>query len=160
MRLQTLCEYGCWCVLSSGGLRRPASEHPTPYSLLRNHSSPSFCLGPLSALFLAIDSQCRLQDMDEEAHAAMAEDDEVVYYVNMDSAGWVEQHVRRHVYLELKLECTRNRMRNEHRARDDWVCLYCRNTIPSKLRLTDHRCGGCPWTSERQRDNVGTLGVP
>ena len=105
---------------------------------------PSFFLRPLSALFLAIDSQCRLQDMDDEAHAAMAEDDEVVYYVNRDSAGWVEQHVRRHVYLELKLESTRNRTRNEHRARDDWVCLYCKGTFPSKLRLTDHRCGGCP----------------
>ena len=99
-----------------------------------NRNPSSFCCGPLSALLLAIDSQSCLQDMD----------DEVVYYVNRDSAGWVEQHVRRHVYIELKLECTRNRVRNEHRARDDWVCVYCRGSFPSKLRLTDHRCGGCP----------------
>jgi hypothetical protein len=99
-----------------------------------NHNPSSFFFGPLSALLLAIDSQCRLQDMD----------DKVVYYVNRDSAGWVEQHVRRHVYIELKLACTRNRTRNEYRAKDDWVCVYCRGSFPSKLRLTDHRCGGCP----------------
>lgn len=99
-----------------------------------NPNPASFYFGPLSALLLTIDSQSCLQDMD----------DEVVYYVNRDSAGWVEQHVRCHVYIELKLECTRNRVRNEHRARDDWVCVYCRGSFPSKLRLTDHRCGGCP----------------
>lgn len=104
----------------------------------------SFFLGPLSALFMAIDSQGCLQDMDCEAEATMAERDEVVYYVNRDSAGWVEQHVRQRVYIELKLECTRNRTRNGDKARDDWMCLYCRGSFPRKLRLTDHRVGGCP----------------
>lgn len=82
--------------------------------------------------------------MDREPQAPMAEEDEVKYYVNMDSARWVEQHVRRHVYIELKLECSRNRSRNVHKARDDWLCLYCRGSFPSKLQLTYHRVGGCP----------------
>ena len=77
-------------------------------------------------------------------NAYAREDDEVVYYVNRDFVGWVEQHVRRHVYIELKLECTRNRTQNVHKARDDWLCLYCRGSFPSKLRLTDHRVWGCP----------------
>jgi hypothetical protein len=106
------------------GFGDPRAPNPNPSSLF---------FGPLGTLLLAIDSQSRVQDMD----------DEVVYYVNRDSAGWVEQHVRRHVYIELKLECYGNRTRNEHRARDDWVCVYCRGTFPSKLRLTDHRCSGC-----------------
>ena len=109
-----------------------------------NTSPSSFFLEPLSALFMAIDSHACLQERDCEAEATMAERDEVVYYVNRDSQGWVEQHVRRHVYIELKLECTRNRTRNGDKARDDWMCLYCRGSFPSKLRLTDHRVGGCP----------------
>jgi hypothetical protein len=86
------------------GFGDPRAPNPNPSSLF---------FGPLGTLLLAIDSQSRVQDMD----------DEVVYYVNRDSAGWVEQHVRRHVYIELKLECYGNRTRNEHRARDDWVCV-------------------------------------
>ena len=79
-----------------------------------------------------------------QAEAPPLEKHEVTYYVNRDSAGWVEQRVRRRVYIELKLECTRNRSSSVHKARDDWLCLYCRGTFPSKLRLTDHRVGGCP----------------
>ena len=121
--------------------------HPRPLRhiprVASTHSS-SFFLRPLRALFMAIDSHCCLHDIDCQAEAPMQENDEVVYYVNMDSAGWVEQHVRRHVYIELKLECTRNRIQNVHKARDDWLCLYCRGSFPSKLRLTNHRVGGCP----------------
>lgn len=98
---------------------------------------PGFMLPRETALFLAIDHQCRLQGMDSS-------EDEVVYYVNRDFCGWVEQRVRRRVYIELKLECTRNRRRDVQKARDDWVCLYCGASFPSKLRLTDHRVVGCP----------------
>jgi hypothetical protein len=86
--------------------------------------------------------QCRFQNMKHRSQAAMSEE-EVIYYINMDSAGWVEQHIRRHVYIELKLDCTRNRSREVHKAMDDWLCLYCAQTFSSKLRLTDHRVGGC-----------------
>ena len=48
------------------------------------------------------------------------------------------------MYIELKLECTRNRSWEVHKSRDDWLCLYCARTFPSKLRLTDHQVGGCP----------------
>ena len=122
---------------------------PPGEGLCNSHIAPaatshpsSFFLRPLSALLMAIDSQCHMQDMDRQPEAP--EVDEVIYYVNRDSAGWVEQHVRRRVYIELKLECTRNRTRNGHRARDDWLCVYCRGSFLSKLRLTDHRVGGCP----------------
>ena len=99
-------------------------------------------LAPELALFLAIDFDCFLQNM---ASATGAREDQVVtYYVNRDSAGWVEQCVRRRVYIELKLECTRNRCMDNQKARDDWLCLYCRASFPSKLRLTDHRVVGCP----------------
>lgn len=87
--------------------------------------------------------QCCIQDMEHQSQSAVSEE-EVIYYVNRDSAGWVEQHVQRRVYIELKLECTRNRSREVHKSRDDWLCLYCAGTFPSKLRLTDHRVGGCP----------------
>lgn len=122
----------------------PQQGTPRHIPCAANSNRSSIFFGPLSALLVAIDSQSPVQDLDDKVEAAMAEDNEVVYYVNRDSAGWVEQHVRRHVYLELKLECYRHRIRNEHRARDDWVCLYCRGTFLSKLRLTDHRCVGCP----------------
>ena len=102
----------------------------------------SFFLRRLSALLEAIDSQCPVQDMDCQPEAAG--DDEVIYFVNRDSAWWVEQHVKRRVYIELKLECYSNRTRNVHKARDDWLCVYCRGSFLSKLRLTDHRVGGCP----------------
>ena len=69
-------------------------------------------LPPETALFLAIDLHCRLQNMDSGAHWACNEGDEVVYYVNKDFSRWVEQHVRRRVYIELKLECTRNQSRD------------------------------------------------
>jgi hypothetical protein len=108
-----------------------------------SQESAFFC-EPLSALFMAIDCQGCVQDPEREAEATMAEGDEVVYYVNRDSAGWVEQHVRRRVYIELKLECTRNRTRIGDKSRDDWMCVYCKGAFPSKLRLTDHRVGGCP----------------
>lgn len=122
------------CRSSSPRLLRHIARAAT-----RHH--PSSFLTPLTALFRAIDSQCRMQDMDSQP--AAAEDEEVIYYVNRDSAGWVEQHVRRRVYIELKMECTRNRTRNVHKARDDWLCVYCRGSFLSKLRLTDHRVGGC-----------------
>ena len=101
-----------------------------------------FMLGPEKALFHAIDFHLSLQKMDSCRGAPEA--DEVTYYVNRDSAGWVEQRVRRRVYIELKLECTRNRSRDTQKARDDWLCVYCKGSFPSKLRLTDHRVVGCP----------------
>ena len=82
--------------------------------------------------------------MDAEGQASWPREDEVTYFVNRDSQGWVQQTVRRRVYIELKLECTSNRSRDGHKARDDWLCVYCRNSYPSKLRLTDHRVLGCP----------------
>jgi hypothetical protein len=109
---------------------RGATRHP-----------PSFFLRNLSALFKAIDSECRMQEMGSQPEAR--EGDEVIYYVNRDTSGWVQQHVRRRVYIELKLECTRNRTRNHNKARDDWLCVYCKGSFLSKLRLTDHRLGGC-----------------
>ena len=116
-------------------LTLPRSQISTP---------PPFMLPPQAALFLAIDVHCRMQDMDCRAQSPLTEDDHVVYYVNRDFAGWVQQRVRRRVYLELKLECTRNRSRDVQKSRDDWLCLYCRGQFPSKLRLTDHRVVGCP----------------
>jgi hypothetical protein len=62
--------------------------------------------------------------MDSAAHTSLGVEDEVVYYVNRDFSGWVEQRVKRRVYIELKMECTRNRKRDVQKARDDWVCLY------------------------------------
>ena len=108
---------------------------PTPRPL--QFPLAGFMLPPQTALFLAIDLHCHLQGMDST-------DDEVVYYVNRDFSGWVEQRVTRRVYIELKLECTRNRKRDNQKARDDWLCLYCGGSFPSKLRLTDHRVVGCP----------------
>ena len=64
--------------------------------------------------------------------------------VNRDVVGWVAQRVTRRVYIELKIECTRNRSRDGQKARDDWVCVYGKGSLPSKLRLTDHRVSGCP----------------
>ena len=125
------------------------SHHSQPCTLL--HSScasdilhSGFRLAPETALFLAIDLHCFLQTMARGARAPVSEDDEVTYYVNRDFAGWVEQRVRRRAYVELKLELTRNRSRDVQKARDDWLCLYCRGYFPSKLRLTDHRVVGCP----------------
>ena len=109
-----------------------------------NFLPSSFMLPPETALFLAIDMHCRLQDMDSGAQRPANDTDEVVYYVNRDWSGWVEQRVRRRVYIELKLECTRNRSRDNQKARDDWICLYCKASFTSKLRLTDHRVVGCP----------------
>ena len=103
---------------------------------------PQCLLAPETALFFAIDLDRSLQIMESYTGAPTA--DEVTYYVNKDSAGWVEQRVRRRVYIELKLECTRNRSRDTQKARDDWLCVYCRASFPSKLRLTDHRVVGCP----------------
>jgi hypothetical protein len=99
-------------------------------------------LAPEMALFLAIDLHRSLQEMDSYTGAPGA--DEVTYYVNRDSQGWVEQRVKRRVYIELKLECTRHRSRDNQKARDDWLCVFCKASFPSKLRLTDHRVLGCP----------------
>ena len=112
--------------------------------MLANFQSPSFMLPPQTALFQATDLHCRMQNMDCGAQTPFTEDDQVVYFVNRDFAGWVQQRVRRRVYIELKLESTRNRSRDVQKARDDWLCLYCRGSFPSKLRLTDHRVVGCP----------------
>ena len=109
-----------------------------------NFQPPSLMLPPQSALFRAIDLHCRMQNMDCGAQPPFTDDDQVVYFVNRDFAGWVQQRVRRRVYIELKLECTRNRSRDVQKARDDWLCLYCKGSFPSKLRLTDHRVVGCP----------------
>ena len=115
-----------------------------PSPRLSTFLPPSFMLPPETALFLAIDLHCRMQNMDSGAQTPFSEDDQVLYYVNRDFPGWVQQRVRRRVYIELKLECTRNRVRDHHKARDSWLCLYCRGSFPSKLRLTDHRVVGCP----------------
>ena len=104
----------------------------------------SFMMAPQYALFRAIDLHCVVQTMEAAAEAAFREVDEVTYFVNRDSQGWVQQTVKRRVYIELKLECTRNRCRDGHKSRDVWLCVYCRSSFPSKLRLTDHRVGGCP----------------
>lgn len=109
-----------------------------------NFQPPSFRLPPETALFLAIDMHCRLQNMHSRSQGPVTNEDVVIYYVNRDWSGWVEQRVTRRVYIELKLECTRNRSRDHHKARDDWICLYCRGSFRSKLRLTDHRVVGCP----------------
>ena len=85
--------------------------------------------------------ECREWNLQEDRPP---QDDHVIYYVNRDVAGWVAQRVTRRVYIELKLECTRNRCRDGQKARDDWLCVYCKHTFPSKLRLTDHRVSGCP----------------
>ena len=111
-------------------------------SVPQAHCHP-FMLAPETALFLAIDMHCSLQKMDSRRGATNPKVDEVTYYVNRDSAGWVEQRVRRRVYIELKLECTRNRCKDAQKARDDWLCVYCKGSFPSKLRLTDHRVVGC-----------------
>lgn len=101
-------------------------------------------LAPQYALFRAIDLHCVVQTMEAEGEPQFPEEDQVTYFVNRDSQGWVQQTVRRRVYIELKLECTRNRCRDAQKSRDDWLCVYCRSAFPSKLRLTDHRVGGCP----------------
>ena len=125
-----------------GGNNFSAPRTLRDVACVRGRHFPPFPLAPEMALFLAIDLHRSLQIMD--SHARAPEQDEVVYYVNRDSAGWVEQRVRRRVYIELKLECTRNRSRDNQKARDDWLCVYCRASFPSKLRLTDHRVVGCP----------------
>ena len=100
--------------------------------------------------------------MDAEGEQSWPREDEVTYFVNRDSQGWVQQTVRRRVYIELKLECTRNRIRDGHKARDDWLCAYCKCSFPSKLRLTDHRVGaGVPmWTRDSYWHKDGASSVP
>ena len=105
---------------------------------------PPLMMAPETALFLAIDLDCSVQNMQSSRRPPPPEDDHVTYFVNRDAAGWVAQRVTRRVYLELKLECTRNRSRDGQKARDDWICVYCKGSFPSKLRLTDHRVSGCP----------------
>jgi hypothetical protein len=82
-------------VLGFGFLRMAVDAFPpvegsrrsSPRHLARAGTShpPSFFLRPLSALFRAIDSQCRVQGMDSPPDAQEA--DEVIYYVNRDSSG-------------------------------------------------------------------------
>ena len=105
---------------------------------------PPLMLAPQTALFAAIDLDCSVQKMESSRRPPLPEHDHVTYYVNRDAAGWVAQRVTRRVYIELKLECTRNRSRDGQKARDDWICVYCKGTFPSKLRLTYHRVSGCP----------------
>lgn len=109
-----------------------------------NIHSPSFMLVPQTALFFAIDLHCCFQNMDCEVEVPLPKEAEVTYYVNMDYATWVEQRFRRHVNIELKLECTRNRSRDVQKTKDDWLCFYCKGSFPSKLRLRDHCVEGCP----------------
>ena len=116
-------------------------------------------LPPEIALFLAVDLHCFLQEMEPRQGASMPTFDEVTYYVNRDSAGWVEQRVRRRVYIELKVECTKNRSRDMQKARDDWLCVYCKGSFPSKLQLTDHRVVGCPKGPVDERGNKCELPV-
>jgi hypothetical protein len=122
--------------------KEPRLLQPTPSG--PNLQCPPLTLAPQTALFLAIDLHCCLQEMEARKGSPLPADDLVTYYVNRDSAGWVEQRVRRRVYIELKLECTQNRSRDGQKARDDWLCVYCKGSFPSKLRLTDHRVAGCP----------------
>ena len=105
---------------------------------------PPLMLAPETALFRAIDLDCSLQKMESSRRPPLPEDDLVTYFVNRDAAGWVAQRVTRRVYIELKLECTCNRSRDGQKARDDWLCVYCKHAFPSKLRLTDHRVSDCP----------------
>ena len=130
--------------MAIGDLPPMAGSNLRPRTLRESPCVPGrhFPLAPETALFLVIDFHRSLQKTDSRTRAHG--EDEVVYYVNRDSAGWVEQRVRRRVYIELKLECTRNRSRDNQKARDDWLCVYCRASFPSKLRLTDHRVVGCP----------------
>jgi hypothetical protein len=95
------------------------------------------------ALSRAIDLHCYLQNMDRQPRASVPKRNEMTYYVNRAFAGWVEQHVKRRVYIELKLECIRNRSRDAGKAMDVWLCVYCRGYFPNKLRLTDHRIASC-----------------
>jgi hypothetical protein len=115
---------------------RPSNFHPS-----------SFIHPPETTLFLAMDLHCRLQNMDYGAHAPLTAEDKVVYYMNRDFAGWVEQRVRRRVYSKLKLECTRNRSQDVQKTWEVWLCLYYKAFFPSKLRLTDYPGGGLSvWT--------------
>ena len=111
-------------------------------SSVRRRHFAQLLLAHEMALFLAIDLHRSLQEMD--SHKVPADADEITYYVNRDSAGWVEQRVKRRVYIELKLECTRHRSRDHQKTRDNWLCVFCKASFPSKLRLTDHRVAGCP----------------
>ena len=120
----------------------------SPLGTPQTPTPPSLLLAPQHALFLAIDLHCVLQQMEAEGQGARPQEDEVTYFVNRDSQGWVAQTVRRRVYIELKIECTLYRSRDVQKARDDWLCVYCRNGFPSKLRLSDHRVGAArvvPW---------------
>jgi hypothetical protein len=131
-------------VDSHGGLQQPSTSYVVPHSLQHKQSPPSFLVRPKIALFPHIDLHCCLQNMDHKSQAPLPEEDEVTYYVNKDYVGWVEQQVRRHVYIEMKLECNCNRSQNIHNNRDDWLCLYYKGSSPCKLWLTNHHVGGCP----------------
>lgn len=136
-------------AMAVGDFSPIGSKYSEPRTLVHTASvadihCPPLMLAPETALFLAIDLHCFVQKMESERRPPLHEDDHVTYYVNRDAAGWVAQRVRRRVYIELKLECTRNRSRDGQKARDDWLCVYCKGSFPSKLRLTDHRVSGCP----------------
>jgi hypothetical protein len=104
----------------------------------------TFLVTPQATLFMTINLHCPLHNMERDPQASVPEEDEVIYYVNMDYAGWVEQLVRRRVYVELKLERIRNRSWDVYKAMDDWLCLYYRGYFSNKLQLTYHHVGGCP----------------
>lgn len=74
--------------------------------MMPTRQATNFMLPPQAALFLAIDLHCGLHRMGAEGEAPRPDDDKVTYFVNKDSQGWVQQIVRRRVYIELKLECT------------------------------------------------------
>ena len=142
----------CWALLAMARGEFPplGFRVSDPHTLVHTASKKAIPCPPLMlahevALFLAIDLDCSVQKMESSRRLPLPEDDHVTYYVNRDAAGWVAQRVTRRVYIELKLECTRNRCRDGEKARDDWLCVYCKGSFPSKLWLTDHhRVSGCP----------------
>lgn len=55
----------------------------------------------------------------------------------------MQQHVSRQIYIELKIEVTRNCSRIVDSIIDQWFCHYCISLFFSKLHLTNywvHRC--------------------
>lgn len=99
-------------------------------------------LGPQRAFWHLVDVVEKLCDMDH-----MHGDDEVVYFMNKDSARWVEQHVWRKVYIVLRIEATiscHNFIWDNMKDMGAWQSVYCMGFLLSKLRLTNHHSSGCP----------------
>lgn len=63
----------------------------------------------------------------------------MVYFVNKNYVGWVQQHVIGRIYIELKIKgiCNRSRIRNS--INDQSFCLYCTTFFVSKLCLTNYK---------------------